>query len=197
LKKSRARGKIAAPAIDPMSKPFQLVPAAPLQFLLLFTNADSFYISARRALLYGWIAVGCSNAHQSIELYIKAILKLHGKGQITHDLVKLLRKYKSIDPYFTTILADSDKVEFLNQLSAGYISHRYGEAGAHSRSGDIITLLDEFAFRLRSIYLQTANIVSPNIYMPDKLQEEFLTGNKQFTKTDLTSRRLAQFGLPI
>jgi hypothetical protein len=101
-----------------MPSPFELIKDSTLQFIFLFSNADGFYISARRALAYGWIPVGCSNTHQSIELYIKAILKLNHEKERGHDLVKLLEKYTDRDPYFTSILSDVNRVDFLNQLSA-------------------------------------------------------------------------------
>ncbi len=180
-----------------MSSPFEMIKDYTLQFIFLFSNADGFYISSRRALAYGWIPVGCSNAHQSLELYIKAILKLNHEQERGHDLVKLLEKYKSRDPYFNLILGDVHKVDFLNQLSEGYLTHRYGEAGSKSNSKEIITLLDELAFNLRSIYLRSIKSPSNKIYIPLKLQEEFLLNNQNFTTNDLTKNSMAQMGLPI
>lgn len=180
-----------------MSNPFELIKDSTLQFIFLFSNADGFYISARRALAYGWIPVGCSNAHQALELYIKAILKLNHEHERGHDLVKLLEKYKGKEPYFVAILSDVHKVDFLNQLSEGYLTNRYGEAGSKSNSQEIITLLDELAFNLRSIYLRNIKSPSNKIYLPDKLQEEFLQNNQRFTSNDLTKNPIAQMGLPI
>ena len=100
-----------------MKKPFELIKDSTLEFIFLFSNADAFYISARRALQYGWVSVGCSNAHQAIELYIKAVLRLNYEKEHGHDLVALLKKYQSRDSYFSKILADAEKVEFLKQLS--------------------------------------------------------------------------------
>lgn len=180
-----------------MSSPFELIKDSTLQFIFLFSNADGFYISSRRALAYGWIPVGCSNAHKSLELYIKAILKLNHEQEKGHDLVKLLEKYKDRDTYFMSILMEADKVDFLNQLSEGYLTHRYGEAGSKSNSQEIITLLDELAFNLRGIYLRNIKSPSNKIYVPHKLQEEFLLNNQRFTTNDLTKNPMAQMGLPI
>lgn len=180
-----------------MPSPFELIKDSTLQFILLFSNADGFYISARRALAYGWVPVGCSNAHQSLELYIKAILKLNHEKEKGHDLVELLQKYEDSDSYFTSILGDVHKVDFLNQLSEGYLTHRYGEAGSKSNSQEIIALLDELAFNLRSIYLRNIKSPSNKIYMPIKLQEEFLLNNQRFAINDLTNNPIAQMGLPI
>jgi HEPN domain-containing protein len=179
-----------------MDTPFELIRNTLLKVFFLFTNADGFYISARHALLYGWVGVGSSNAHQSIELYIKAILALDYKAQTGHDLVKLLKKYKTKAPYFSSILEDPGKVRFLNELSEGYILHRYGEAGSNAKPIEIIALLDELAFNLRTIYLHNVKSPSKKIYMPDKLTEEFLAGNAYFTKDDLTTSRAAQLFLP-
>ncbi len=71
-----------------MSSPFELIKDSILQFIFPFSNADGFYISARRALAYGWIPVGYSNVHQFLELYIKAILKLNHEQERGHDLLK-------------------------------------------------------------------------------------------------------------
>ncbi len=180
-----------------MSSPFELIKDSTLQFIFLFSNADGFYISARRALTYGWIPVGCSNAHQSLELYIKAILKLNHEQERGHDLVKLLEKYSDRDLYFASILGDVHEVEFLNQLSEGYLTHRYGEAGSKSNSQEIIALLDELAFNLRGIYLRNIKSPSNKIYIPLKLQEEFLLNNQNFTANDLTKNPMAQMGLPF
>ncbi len=180
-----------------MPSPFELIKDSTLQFIFLFSNADGFYISARRALAYGWIPVGCSNAHQSLELYIKAILMLNHEQERGHDLVKLLEKYKDRDSYFSSILSDVHKVDFLNQLSEGYSTHRYGEAGSKSNSQEIIALLDELAFNLRGIYLRNIKSSSNKIYMPLKLQEEFLLNNQRFAINDLTKNPMVQMGLPI
>ncbi|HAQ02525.1 hypothetical protein A2467_01930 [Candidatus Nomurabacteria bacterium RIFOXYC2_FULL_36_8] len=180
-----------------MPSPFELIKDSTLQFIFLFSNADGFYISARRALAYGWIPVGCSNAHQSMELYIKAILKLNHEQEKGHDLVKLLEKYKNRDSYFSSILDDIHKVDFLNQLSEGYLTHRYGEAGSKSNSQEIITILDELTFNLRNLYLRNIKSPSNKIYIPFKLQEEFLLNNQNFTVKDLTKNPMAQMGLPI
>lgn len=179
------------------SNPFELIKDSTLQFLFLFSNADGFYISARRALAYGWIAVGCSNAHQSLELYIKGILKLNYDEEKGHNLIAILKKYENIDSYFTKILGDKNKTEFLNQLSEGYLLHRYGEAGAKSDSLEIIKLLDELVFNLRNIYLKNIKSPSNKIYIPANLQEEFLLNNNKFTGSDLTQSPFAQMGLPI
>jgi HEPN domain-containing protein len=69
------------------SQPFKLIIDSALQFIFLFSNADGFYISARYNLINGWEVPGCSNAHQSIELYIKAILKLNHEQENGHDLI--------------------------------------------------------------------------------------------------------------
>jgi HEPN domain-containing protein len=180
-----------------MTSPLRLIRGQTPQFLFLFNNADQFYISARRAFLYAWGAVGCCNAHQSIELYIKAILKLRHEAGRGHDLSRLLQKYETRDPYFSTILKDSHKVEFLTELSDAYLSHRYGETGIALDTEKTIALLDELAFNLRNIYLRNLNFSSRKIYIPNKLKEEFLSNNTHFTENDLTNHPLAQLGLPV
>jgi hypothetical protein len=134
--------------------------------------------------------------NQAIELYIKAILAIDYEAQHGHDLVKLLKKYKNKVSYFSTILEDTRKVSFLKELSDGYLLHRYGEAGSNSKPMEIVTLIDEFAFDLRSIYLTNIKAPSNKIYMPAGLSEEFLSNNRYFTTEDLTDNPLAQVFLP-
>ncbi|MDO8498383.1 MAG: HEPN domain-containing protein [bacterium] len=177
--------------------PFKLIHDSTLQFLFLFTNADGFYITSRYALQHGWIAAGCSNMHQAIELYIKAILKLNYEQEIGHDLVKILRKYKNRDSYFTEILQNPEFVELLEQLSTAYLTYRYGEAGASSNSKEIIEMLDEIAFNLRNIYLKNIKSPSNKIYIPMEVRTNFLKDNQFFTEANLTNNPLAQMGLPI
>lgn len=178
-------------------KSFKLIPDNTLQFLFLFSNADSFYISARYNLHYGWIAVGCINAHQAIELYIKAILKLNYEQERGHDLIELLKKYETREKYFTILLQDAVFSELLQELSNAYLTFRYGEAGAESNSGKIIELLDEISCNLRKIYLTNIKSPSTKLYMPTDAQSDFLKDNKFFSAEDLTNNPLAQMGLPV
>ncbi|MEX0616629.1 MAG: HEPN domain-containing protein [Candidatus Woykebacteria bacterium] len=177
--------------------PFSLISDNTLQFLFLFGNADGYYISARYSLQCGWIAVGCSNAHQAIELYIKAILKLNYQQKHGHDLVKLLKKYKSGEKYFTKLLQNKEYTELLQELSKAYLAFRYGEAGANSNSAKIIRILDEIAFNLRNIYLGNIKSPSTKLYIPNHARLEFLKENEFFKKTDLTNNPLARMGFPI
>ncbi len=180
-----------------MKTPFTLINDSTLQFLFLFTNADGFYITSRYALQHGWIAPGCTNMHQSIELYIKAILKLNHEEEFGHDLVKILRKYENRDSYFTKILQNPEFVELLKQLSTAYLTHRYGEAGARSNSKEIIEVLDEIAFNLHNLYLKKIKSPSNKIYIPSEVKPDFLKDNHFFNESSLTNNPLAQIGLPI
>lgn len=183
-----------------MNKPFELIKDKTIQFLFLFTNADGFYISARHNLQYGWIAVGCTNAQQSIELYIKAILKLKYTEEWGHDIIKILNKYKSKENYFSEILNDKQKVGFLSELSDAYLSYRYGETGSKSNSKEMIEVLDELVFNLRNIYIKNIRIPSGKIYIPNDLRDKFLESNKFFTDEYITNNQIAQMmpdvGLP-
>ena len=77
--------------------PFKLIHDKTLQFIFLFGNADSFYISSRYNLRHSWAVAGCSNAHQAVELHIKAILKLNHENIRGHDLIKLLKSTSLIN----------------------------------------------------------------------------------------------------
>ena len=168
-----------------------------LQFLTLFGNANSFYVSARCCFLNNFMIPGCVNAHQSIELYIKAILKLDYEERKDHDLVALLRKHRSKEIYFTTLLSNTVSTEFLKELTSAYLLLRYGEAGAKSNPQKIIQILDEIAFALRSVYLKNINMSGSKIYVPNFWKADFLRDNKKFSKDTITSHPLASVGIPM
>jgi len=102
--------------------------------------------------------------------------------------VQLLQKYKTRDKYFSTILEDLHKVEFLRELSNAYITHRYGEAGAESNMKEIIVLADELAFNLRNIYIRNIKLPSNKIYIPNKVKEDFLLDNRTLPVIRYNSR---------
>lgn len=168
-----------------------------LEFLFLFSNADAFYITARYSLLYGWLAPGCTNAHQAIELYLKAILKLNYEGEKGHNLINILRKYEKRSKYFSEILQNEVFIDFLKELSDAYLILRYGESGSSSNTREIINILDELAFNLRNIYLSNIKYPSSKIFVPKTEKEDFLKMNNFFSEKDITSNPLAQMGLPI
>ncbi len=178
------------------NQPFRLIIDKTLQFMFLFTNAEGFYISARYNLQHGWIVAGCTNAHQAIELYMKAILKLNHEQQHGHNLVSLLKKYERREPYFSSLLQNKTFADFLQELSEAYFILRYGEAGAESRSSEIIQILDELAYNLRTIYLRKIKSPSTKICLPKDTKQDFLRENKFFTEQDITNNLLAQLGLP-
>lgn len=180
-----------------MKTPFTLIHDRTLQFLFLFTNADGFYITSRCALQHGFIAPGCSNMHQAIELYIKAILKLNYEHEYGHDLITILKKYEHSEQYFSKILQNPEFLELLTQLSTAYLTFRYGEAGAKSNTKEIIEMLDEIAFNLRNIYLRNIKSPSNKIYIPIETRPFFLKDNKYFSEATLTNNPFAQIGLPI
>lgn len=178
-------------------EPFKLIKDSTLQFLFLLANADGFYICSRHALKNGWVAVGVSNAHQSIELYIKAILRLDNKTQKGHDILKLLRSNASKEVYFNEILSDETKKKFLAELSEAYLLHRYGEAGSTSHAIEIIKILDELAFNFRYIYFKNIQYPNNKIFIPKKLKDDFLENNQFFNESLLNHNPLSQIGFPI
>lgn len=180
-----------------MNKPLEVNKDAALQFLSLFSNANAFYVSARSALLSNSINVGCSNSHQAIELYIKAIVAISDdRFKEIHNLSKLLENHAVENQYFSDLLNDSQKREFLDQLTSGYFTLRYGEGGAFSNSKEIIKLVDEIVFHLRNIYLKNLNVSSRKIYVHDSVKEKFLEDNAFFSEGNITNNLSANY-LPI
>jgi len=179
-----------------MNKAFRLIKNKALEFLFLFINADAFYISARYNLQYGWVVPGCLNAHQAIELYLKAILKLNHEQKYGHNLVSLFEKYQYKESYFLKVIKNVDQMEFLQELSEAYRIFRYGEAGAKSNSSEIIKIIDELSFNLRTIYLKNIKSPSSKIYIPPDAAMDFLRDNQFFSSNDLTNNPLAKFGFP-
>lgn len=177
--------------------PLKLILDNNLQFLFLFSNADRFYLSSRYSLQHGWVVPGCSGAHQAVELYIKAILKLNHEEERGHNIVDLLKKYENHDAYFSKLLQNKKLINLLSELSEAYLLFRYGEAGAESNSIEIIDCLDEISFNLRSVYLRNIKSPSQKMYVDEDAKHDFLKNNKYFSEKDVTSNPLAQFGLPI
>jgi HEPN domain-containing protein len=166
-----------------------------LKFLFVFTNAQGFYVCARRALLLGYTIPGCIGAHQTVELFAKAILHVaeipaHGR----HALKDLLTQYQSQVPYFATVLANPELVTFLDGLSEGYNALRYGEAGFNIDSGHAIQMLDELAYNLRGTYLEIVKAPSSDLYVALDDQELFLRDNKHFSQQDITNHPFASIG---
>lgn len=178
-------------------QPFQLIQDSTLQFIFLFSNADGFYVCSRYALSSGWIAAGITNAHQCIELYIKAILKLEHQNQFGHDLINLLKANKRKESFFEDVLLDESKVRFLKELSSAYKKHRYGEAGANSNISEIVKILDEMAFNLRNIYFKNIKYPNNKIFIPKKYKEDFLKDNNFFKEELLSHNPLSQMGFPV
>jgi len=167
------------------------------QFLFLFNNADVFYIASRYCLHNGLAAAGYLNAHQAIELYIKAIFRLDNNLPFGHNLIKLLDKYKTKDIFFTKVLKESIYSEFLKELSDSYISYRYGKAGSISNPGKIIKILDEIVYNLRNIYIKNIKYPSNKLYVPNDVKSDFLKDNNFFQKEDLSDGVFARMGIPI
>lgn len=169
-----------------------------LKFILLFGNADGFYITARYGLQHGFTVAGCCNANQAIELYIKAILSLdYIYPEKIHDVVKLLDKYKDKDNYFAELLKTSELKKFLKELSDAYVKFKYGEEGASSKSKEIIEILDRMAFDLRNIYFKKMGSPSTKIYVPKDARCDFLKDNQPFNETHLTNNPVVGMGLQI
>ena len=173
-----------------MSKQLSFIKDDTLQFLSMFSNADQFYVSARQNLKYGFLTAGCVNAQQAIELYIKAILYRDGNRPTGHDLVRILEINKNKYEYFSTILSDSLKTELLKALCDAYLSQRYGEVGSISNSRDIIKIVDELVYYLRTTYIKNIKAQSSKLYVPTELKECFLVDNIFFSDQDITNKSI-------
>lgn len=165
------------------------------QFLYLFNNANEFYISSRYNLQEGYLIIGAVNAHQAIELYIKAILKLGYKYERGHNLIKLLEKHKSKEKYFSELLQNDLLYGLLMELSSAYFELRYGEGGYEADNIKIIKLLDGIAYNLRRIYFQTIKSPFSKLYLKGNARLIFLKDNDFFKESDLTSDPLGVYGL--
>jgi HEPN domain-containing protein len=167
-----------------------------LAFLFLFKIAFQHYVLARVALKNGLVETGCLLAQQSVETFIKAIMRLVPRKERGHNLITLLEQGKKETLPFEEILKDDKKRCFLIQLEKAYLHMRYGEAKYTIATRSVIELLDELASVLRSTYLEKIKAPETKIYIPESLREDFFNDNKFFRISDVSNSPLASLGMP-
>ncbi len=167
----------------------------PVAFLFLFINAQDCYVAARWSLTHALSAPSCLLARQCVELFIKAILRLDYKKQRGHNLITLLQNHRKAVPYFGQILTQTKLTHLLSELSKAYESLRYGESRCTIDSGIIIQLLDELAYHLRKVYLDTVKAPDAKLYIASGQEDDFLCNNRIFSSNDISTNPLAHFAL--
>ncbi len=162
----------------------------------LCSNAAQHYVAARVTLQNFLVLPGVLLAEQSIETFIKAIIRTQGKHKYVHNLVELLSQWQNRVPYFQQLLTDQRMVNFLTQLENAYKLMRYGEAKSHINTAPVVQLLDELAFNLRTTYYGMMNVQDvPPLFVPQQLQHVFLRENSFFTADDITAQSIASYGM--
>lgn len=174
---------------------------SPIAFLTLFKNADSFYVLSRIALLGTYSVVGFFLAHQAIELFVKAVVRVtkdsptetvefeNWLGKKGHDLVSLMKTHNQESEECKKILQDKELCAFLENLTVGY-KMRYGEAGFSASIPDAISKLDKIVWLFRREYFKKIRYTG-KLYVDESLKSQFLLHNEFFAKEDLTSDLMA------
>lgn len=172
-----------------------------LAFMQSFNIAREHYVVARVCLQQrptGIVYSGCLLAEQCVEMFVKAILHLDHKSMDIHYLPKLLERGEANIPYFQVLLTDPKLSYFIQNLMLVNSKMRFGEEGFDVEQQELTQVLDEVAFNLHGIYLQT--IGAPGkapLYVPHSMKEVFLRDNKYFSEEDTTDNPLATMSLGV
>ena len=158
--------------------------------------ADSYYLSARLAMLHGLFPVGLHNAATAIEMYLKCALQLMGEEyKITHNLLLGFEKLKiSLAPELIT---------FICELNDAYTKEKYPDSWSidvkwYERLNEvdiltlllrnhIISLVDEKAESIDILNEALTNNLKPLDNITTKhgvltLKDVFLRSNNQYSK---------------
>ena len=94
--------------------------------------AIGHYVLARTSIFEGYLMSSALLAEQSVELYVKALIKFRGrwipeKMEKIHNPIALMKMAKDF-PEFTKILSNPERRRFLGELEGVYGTMRFGEA---------------------------------------------------------------------
>ncbi len=123
--------------------------------------AREYYVSARLALIGLRLHSAALLMEQSIELYIKAFMKLNERtwsnGAEGHNLTTLLNNNREAIDLFKIISADADYMDLIKDLQDGYNNIRYGESwiGVNSKT---LQVYDQLMFMFINQFHSLTNI---------------------------------------
>jgi HEPN domain-containing protein len=89
---------------------------------------------------------GCLLAGQTVELYVKALLRLKHKSKDIHYLPKLLTRGRQYFPYFNDLLTEPKLSYFIQNLTLVYTAMRFGEGRSNVKNAEVIQVLDEVVY---------------------------------------------------
>jgi hypothetical protein len=175
--------------------------------LLSFVIARNHYVVGRVCFLNDLEDTGCLLAHQSIEMFAKAIcwlapdryyfakkpdLAQSGKVNVWgHDLRILIKYGAAVAPGLSEILESKVACDFLDYLLTAYTKRRFGIQSNFAR-GNAAPVFDWVVQILDTAYLDElgANELERVLYVPHTFREDFLHGNQAFSERMISD----QFG---
>lgn len=187
-----------------LSKDFEEEFSEELTPLLSFCIARNHYVVGRVCFLNDLQDTACLLAHQSVELYVKAIIRLaperyyfankpdsaqSGKVRVWgHELRALIEVGLTVTPKLSDILSSQMACDFLDYLYIAYTKKRFGIASNLGR-GNEVPIYDWIVRILDGAYLDQlgANELEKRLYVPDSFREDFARSNHAFSESMISN----------
>jgi len=97
-------------------------------------------------------------------------------------------------PEYKKILDDSQKKDFLNELTKIYDSTRFGESGLSIDCLWSLRILDDLFSETLNLYRHHIKLPKQKIFVPKNLQMFFLASNERFTAEEISDNPLETLG---
>ena len=141
------------------------------------------YVVSRVSLVCGYTIAGCLLAHQSIEMYLKGIIRAYGRTERGHDLRRLVSAGVRLGiPGLDPIAKNKDQMTLLKELCSVYDTLRFSEeSGYVIDNKNIVLFLDEIALDFERMYAEKLNEANPlHVYVHETMKDRFLKFNDYF-----------------
>jgi hypothetical protein len=152
------------------------------------------YVMARVSLASGYSIAGCLLAHQSIEEYLKGLIRASGgQASKSHDLRQLVYagayEFKLAD--LVTMLKNKDQMNMLDGLCLVYDTLRFSEeAGYIVANKNVLLFVDEVVFILEKTFAEKlGEPTPPRMFVHETVKERFLRHNDYWTKESVTNNQ--------
>ena len=146
--------------------------------------ARDHYVVARVSLAVNYSITGCLIAHQSLEMYLKGIIRLFGGKPDGHYLDKLVG-YGAFSLKIAELIEmakNTEQMTLLKQLYEVYHFLRFGEdAGFFIENKNTVLELDAIVFLFEQMYAKKLNESRPpRLYVYETWKNRFLKFNDYF-----------------
>ena len=152
--------------------------------------AREHYVVCRVALLSGYSISAFLLAQQSIEMYLKAMIKANGDGTTynQHNLVDLLSKGRKISG-IAQIGRNPMQKKLLEELYVAYDKMRFGEDQGHTHDNvRVLRMIDELALSFEKMFKEKMYPSQRNLlYVHNLMRVFFLKENSYFTPSMITN----------